>query len=148
MDSMIRQATSDHFVVIAGESSDYILIRQSVQELSKKTGIFYNDDNLIYDRKKGLIWPPDTSGDADIYAGSYFMRRYGTDLGGVNFLSLEMRDWYFNVPYEQRSLRMIVVAGIYPDTDKKGAEERLKEIKKYCPTAYLRKTAIYMGCIH
>jgi hypothetical protein len=41
---------------------------------------------------------------------------------------------------------MIVVAGIF--TDKKEAEERLKEIQKYRPTAYLRKTPIYMGCVH
>jgi len=147
-DSMVRQATSDHFVIIAGESSDYIWLKQVVQDLSTKSRILYNDEGLIFDRKLGLIWPPDTSGNADLYAGSYFMRRYGTMLDSVNYLSLEMRDWYFNVPYEQKSLRMIIVGGIYPDTEKKAADERLKEIKKYYPTAYLRKLPIYMGCIH
>jgi hypothetical protein len=148
MDSVIREASSEHFVVIAGESTDYILLKQAVQDLSRKSGIEYRDEGFIYNRRQGLIWPPDTSANADIYSGSYFMRRYGTMLDTINFLSLEMRDWYFNVPTDKQSLRMILVAGIYPEAEKKAAEERLKEIRKYCPTAYLRKTSIYLGCIH
>jgi hypothetical protein len=146
MEKTIRDATSDHYVVIAGGATDYIILKQDVQKLSEQSNIPYEDEGLIYDKMKGLIWPPDSSGHGDVYAGSYFMRRMGTDENGVNFLSLEMRDWYFNVPEKEKSLKLILVAGIF--TNKPDAEERLKEVRKYRPAAYLRKIPIYMGCVH
>ena len=148
MELMIKQATSDHFVVIAGESFDYTFLKKTAQDLNRKSRIPYVDEGLIYNPAKGLIWPPDTSANADIYSGSYHLRRYGTMNGDTNFLSLEMRDWYFDLPADKQTLKMILVAGLYSDSEKKEAEERLKQIRKYCPTAYIRKTPIYMGCIH
>jgi hypothetical protein len=147
-DSMIKHATSDHYIVFASESFDYNQLLKNVRNLSKRTRIPYDDEGLTYDPMLGLIWPADTSQSRDIYSGGYFMRRYGTMNGAVNFLSLEMRDWYFKVPYDKMTLKMIIVAGIYSESEKKEAEARLKQIRKYDTTACIMKIPIYMGCIH
>lgn len=95
-DSDMQSAYAIHYVVIAGESFSYNSLSAAVRSLSLKTRIPYEGEGLIYDPKLGLIWPSDSSAGDEMFAGLYYVRRYGCDSTGNNFLSLEMRDWYFN----------------------------------------------------
>lgn len=127
------------YVIIAGESEDYKTLDALAKKLGEQTGIKYDNEGLIWSAEKQLHWPDD-SGD-EIYAGSYYMRRFDEKR-----ISLEMRDWYFDVKPVEYSKKMIIVAGIY--SNKKGARKQLAMIKKYAPSAYIRTTKIYIGCIH
>ena len=127
------------YVIIAGESESYEQLDTQAAQLSKLTGIRYDNGGLIWSADKQLHLPENS--DDEIYAGSYYMRRYDEDR-----ISLEMRDWYFDVSPDKYSKKMIIVAGIFGD--KKNANAQLKKIKKHFPASYIRTTRIYMGCIH
>lgn len=127
------------YVIIAGESESYEQLNTQAAQLSKLTGIKYDNTGLVWSADKQLHFPEDS--DDEIYAGSYYMRRYDEDR-----ISLEMRDWYFDISPDKHSKKMIIVAGIFGD--KKNANTQLKKIKKHFPSAYIRTTRIYMGCIH
>lgn len=126
------------YVVIAGEAEDFDLLETKAKNLSATTSIKYDAGGLIYNKEKGLIYPEDSND--EIYAGAYAMRRYDD-----NRISLEMRDHYFDNK-GTGTKKMIIVAGIYGS--KAEAAKRLKEVKAHAPSAYIRKTKIYMGCIH
>ena len=129
----------ESYVVIAGESEDFTSIEGRAKELSAKTSIRYDAGGLVWDSVKGLIFPGNS--DDAIYAGSYHLRRYDD-----NRISIEMRDHYFDVKPGDISKKMIIVAGIYGS--KADAAKRLKQVKAFAPSAYIRRTKIYMGCIH
>jgi hypothetical protein len=127
------------YIVVAEESNVYKTLRSSAIKLSQQVSIPYSDQDQKWSVKKGLYLREDS--DDDIWAGQYFPRRYEDSL-----ITLEMRDYYLDSMPTKPTKTMVVLAGIF-DT-KQEADFRLKLIKRYRPLAYVRKSKLYMGCIH
>lgn len=134
-----EELTALRYIVIAGTSADFYTLDNLLKEISKKTGIEYSN-NLVYDSKRGMIAPD--SSDDEIYAGSYFPRRYSTSL-----ISIEMM-WYYSTGNMQNTdtTKMIIVTGIFDS--KKSALLQLKLVQEVVPTAYIKKMKLYMRCLH
>ena len=104
----------------------------------RASGIEYDGRGLIYDAKRGLIWPDDS--DDETYAGQYAPRRddWCRDKACV---SVERSEAYEGF----RPGLYIVVAGI---VGRKDAGARLEAARRIVPTAYVKETTLYMGCMH
>lgn len=129
------------YVVILGSFSEYKDALKRVRELAQKTGQVYDSRGLIYDAKKGLVWP---EGD-DPWAGSYFARRYDSCFLKNHdgpCLTIERSDAYrgFEPGY------YIIVAGL--EGDSKAAKARANSFKSHVADAYAKQTVIYMGCMN
>jgi len=139
--SVIREK----FVLILCSYKDFHQARKQAIELSRATKVPFSMQGMTYDKKRGLIFPDDSSNEAD--AGSYMPRRYnhGSVSDGAEefgYISIERSDAYtgFTPGY------YIVVGGIYDDT--KEGKLALTRFKPVVADAYTKKTSIYMGCIH
>ena len=99
---------------------------------------------MIYDKKRGLILP-DNDPD-ETYAGSYVLRRYNELFNepdkGAEYISIERSEAYpgFTPGF------YIIMGGIY--NDPKEAKGALTRFKPFVKDAYIKKTKIYMGCMH
>ncbi|MEI7801674.1 MAG: hypothetical protein WCI97_03405 [Bacteroidota bacterium] len=134
-----EDAMAQMYIVIAGASADFHALDNLSKEISKKTGIEYSND-LVYDSRRGMIAPD--SSDDEIYAGSYFPRRYDTSR-----ISIEMMWYYSNGSMlNTDTTKMIIVIGIFDS--KKSALLQLKSVQDAVPTAYIKKMKMYMGCMH
>ncbi len=126
-------------VLILGSYKDYAQAVKVAQELKQKTGSGYSNRGLIYDTKKGLIWPENS----DAFPGEYMARRYNDECGQETTfcITVERSDAYsgFRPDY------YIIVGGIY-DQNTPEAKQGLSFYKKTVPDAYLKKSDIYMGC--
>ncbi len=139
VDQYIKEATVTKYLVLAGVSNDFNALDNLAKQISKKTGIKY-ENGLEYDKKRGMI-VPDTSSDV-IYAGSYFPRRDDDEK-----ISIEMLWYYKNEQNDADSSRqMIIITGIFGN--KKNAETQLNSVKSIVPSAYIKKKGIFMGCMH
>lgn len=78
------------------------------------------------------------SDEDEIYAGSYFPRRFPSEN-----LSIEYLEFYDD---KADSLTFALVSGIYETKSK--ADSALKAMKKFEPNAFLLKSRIYIGCMH
>jgi hypothetical protein len=127
-------------LLIVGSHGAYRDALAAAKAFSAASGIAYDSQGMIYDAKRGLILPDDA--DDDIYAGQYVRRRYDTCGGGKPCVTVERSEAYEGF----RPGLYIVVAGVVG----RGAEadERLKLARKIVPSAYIKQTTLYMGCIH
>lgn len=131
-------------VLILGSFKDYKDALNSAQKNGQLTGLPYSSRGMVFDTARGLIWPDNY--EDEIYAGSYSGRRYTDECGGDVHacLTIEKSDFYAGM----QPGYYIVVAGIYDEGDKSGANSQLQKLKKIVPDAYLKSTKIYMGCMH
>lgn len=128
-------------LVIVGSHATYRAAVAAAKAFGAASGIAYESQGMIYDAKRGLILPDDD--DDEIYAGHYVRRRYDTcGSRGNPCVTVERSDAYEGF----RPRLYIVVAGVVG----RGAEadERLKLARKFVPSAYIKQTTLYMGCIH
>lgn len=138
-EKFIKEATMDKYIVIAGTSTDYTYLENQSKKISKNTGIVFDNQDMVYDKKRGMI-VPDTSSD-EIYAGGYYPRRYCDER-----ISIEMM-WYYTDEQNNDTLKdMIIITGIFGN--KEDAQKQLEKVKAAIPTAYIKKKGIYMGCMH
>ena len=141
VNQMIDESTVIRFVVLGGVSGDFNYLHKLSKKIGKVTGENYYSNGLVYDKKRGMI-VPDSSSD-EIYAGSYFPRRYAEES-----ISIEML-WYYTTPqgsFGSTDQRMAIITGIF--ATKSEAEANLKKVKLVNPNAYINKVNIYMGCMH
>lgn len=134
MDEYIKMTTESRYVVIAGTSSDYNALNISAKQLSKNTGIVY-DNTMIYDEEYGMINPKDY----DYHPDQYLPRR-----DEENLITIEMMYFYAKNNDSLDRMKMIIVTGIFKD--KMNAANQLKQIQKSVPTTYIKKTELFMGC--
>ena len=136
----IEEQTITEYMVIAGSGKDFPSLEATAKELSKKTGIPYDDLGRIY-KDSLLVWPD--SIDDELYRGVYVFRRWANDP-----ITIEMNiiGVCYNPSPDKPAPLLMIVAGLYGT--KKEANERLAMIKKYIPTAYIKKKEVYMGCMH
>jgi hypothetical protein len=140
MSNNLDESTVTEYLVVAGTSGDFHALEFFARQLGEKTGIVYDDMGRVY-RDNCLVWPE--SSDDELYRNSYVFRRWEE-----NAISIELNIegvCFFPSESDERP-RMFICAGMFGD--KKEAEARLALIKKYVPTAYLKKKEVYMGCMH
>lgn len=133
----------DRWVVILSAYSDFASAKADAEKLAKNGKIPFSMDGRIYDKKRGLIYPGNSPDEP--FAGSYVARRYNeTEIGGKDreYLSVERSDGYAGF----KPGFYIVVAGIY--ANQAAAAKQVARFKGLAPSAYSKKTRIYMGCLH
>jgi hypothetical protein len=127
-----------HYVVLAGQSSNFVALDATAKKLSEAAGIPYQNA-LVFDSIRGMIEPDDS--DDEAFAGYYYPRRFAEAR-----ISIEMADYYIDGVYPEPSLRMAIVTGIF--SGKTEAHEQLEQVKKIVPDAYIKKVGLYQGCMH
>ena len=135
-----EEQTVAYYMIIAGSSMDHNLLLSTAKDLSKKTGIKYDDVGRIY--KDSCMIFPDTISD-ELYRGDYVFRRW---LEEPISIEMNIEGIFFDPTWDRPRPMLMIVAGMFGD--KKTAEQHLKIIRKQIPTAYLKKKMVYMGCIH
>lgn len=130
-----ENASVQMFIVTLGQSNDYKALVAKAKELSKETGIKYDDEGLVLDAKRGLILPDDA--DDDIWAGDYYPRRYNS-----RYLSVERSKYYLDKPKGK-----YVIVG-FMDMEPREGRRMLQWFKKYEPSAFFSHELFYQGCIH
>jgi len=139
------EATVTKKVIIAGSFKTYDEAFHAVSEISKKSSLPFSSRGMVYNAKTGLAWPknyPD-----ELYAGTYYGRRSNADCGNEsmsNCLSIERSEFYKGFT---KNL-YIIVAGIYDAVDKEESAQTINQLKLTVPDAYIKKTDIYVGCMH
>jgi hypothetical protein len=140
MTAYLEDQTVTQYMIVAGASGDFHALEYFAKQLGQKTGVVYDDMGRIY-KDSCLVWP-ETSDD-ELYRNTYVFRRWEE-----NAISVELNiEGVCFVPAEtdERPV-MFICAGMFGS--KQEAEARLALIKKYVPTAYLKKKEVYMGCMH
>ena len=138
VDKWVKEQTQNRYIVIAGTSSDFKALDNSAKQISTKTAIVYDNGVEIYDKDDGMIIPKDTI-KYDFEAGQSMPRRYDE-----NKISIEMMHFYSDNGALDDTSKMIIVTGIFGN--KKDAQKQLTLIQKAIPSAYIKKTQLYMGC--
>lgn len=119
--------------------------KEDAEKIAKASGVPFSMEGRVYDKQRGLIYPDNY--DDEVFRGVYVARRSDTTvLAGKEdetpFLSVERSDGYEGF----KPGLYIVVAGI--QEGKAAAESQAARFRAWAPTAYVKKTRIYMGCMH
>ena len=135
----------NRYVVVLAVYKSFTEARADAEKIAKASRVLFSMDGRVYDRKRGLIYPDDS--DDEVFRGQYVARRYDTTvLKGSDkerrYLSVERSDAYDGF----KKGFYIVVAGIHADSP--SAQADAKRFTAWAPTAYAKKTRIYMGCMH
>ncbi|MEI8348896.1 MAG: hypothetical protein WCI77_01980 [Candidatus Omnitrophota bacterium] len=126
---------ADRYILILKSTKDYGEAVTFAKKAGKGLGLEFDNKHREYSKKKGIYFSKDY--EDDDYAGSYYPRRYpGESVTLENSADYEG----FSPGY------IIVVGGIY--NDKSGADKALSRVKKIYKRARIRKTNMWMGCIH
>lgn len=132
-------------VVILSVYPAFADARADAEKIAKAAHLPFSMEGRVFDKKRGLIYPDNF--DDEVFRGQYVARReHTTVLKGSEdereYLSVERSDGYdgFKKGY------YIVVAGIH--TSPSAAIAQAKKFTPWAPTAYAKKTRIYMGCMH
>lgn len=135
----------DRHVVILSAYKSFKDAKADAEKIAREARVAFSMEGRVYDKKRGIIYPDDS--DDEVFAGEYLARRYdltwqATTEKEIPYLSIEMSKGYegFRPGY------YIVVAGI-KETREQGLQQVAK-FKKWAPTGYVKKTKIYMGCLH
>lgn len=126
-----------YFLVIADTSKDYFLLRKKMMNIHSKMNWPIDTMGRYFNKEKNEIVLPDDDED-ELYAGSYFPRRFPT-----RDLSLEYLDFYQERAGEHT---IALVAGIY-ETEQ-SADSALTIIRVFDKKAYKLKSNIFIGCMH
>jgi hypothetical protein len=139
---MKDEVTIPKSVLILGSVKTFSEAESLAKDVSSRSGVPYSTRGMIYDKKKGLIYPKDFSD--ELYRGSYYGRRSNDECEGAECISIERSEFYsgFEKGY------YVVVGGLYDKSISKEGEAALAKFKKIVPDAYAKKTEVYMGCLH
>jgi hypothetical protein len=130
-------------VLVLGSYKAYPEALRAAKSIGARSDYPYGSRGMVYDRERGLIWPDDS--EDDIWAGAYAPRRYDRECGLA--LSKPCVTVERSEAYEGFTPGLyIVVGGILDRSDER--EKRLAAVRKLVPAAYVKQTAIYMGCMH
>ncbi len=131
------------WVVILGVYKDFKEARANAQKFAKASKVPFSMNGNIFD-KKGLRLPE--SLDDELYAGEYLARRYNSGRDGEKqleeFISVERSDGY-----EGFAKGFYIVIGGIVETKADGLAQE-QRFKAVAPDTYVKKTRIYMGCMH
>lgn len=125
---------SDRYILILNSTKDYNEALNFANDAAKKLRLEFDNENKRYSKEKGIYFE---GIEDDDYNGGYYPRRYAEE-----FISLENSGGY-------RGLAdgfIIIVGGIY--ADRKSSRQALAKVKTVYANAYVKKTKMWMGCIH
>ena len=129
------------WIIILGSYKDFEQAHKQGLTISHASKVPFSMQGLTYDKKVGVVF----SGDHPD-AGTYIARRDHTRIlnegGESGYISIERSDGYqgFAPGY------YIIVGGIY--SDRKESRTSLARFQAIIPDAYIKKSKIYMGCLH
>lgn len=130
-------------ILVVGSYRSYGEALRAARSLSARSGLPYGDRGMIHDKKRGLIWP-DNSSD-EMWAGRYAPRRYDDECniaGSGPCLTVERSG-----AYEGFTPGLyIVVSGILDRSEDRAT--RLAAAREVVPGAYVKQTTVYLGCTH
>jgi hypothetical protein len=130
-------------VLVVSSHRSYAEALRAARAFERKADMRYDSRGMVFDPKRGLIWP---DGDEDeMWAGAYAPRRHDMDCGPDQrrgCVTVERSERYYGFAPDL----YIVVAGIIHDPAEE--DSRLAGVKRYAPSAYLKQTILYMGCMH
>lgn len=125
---------SDRYILILKSTKDYNEAVNFARDASKKLSIEFDNENTRYSKEEGIYYE---GTDDPLYEGKYYPRRYTEE-----FISLENSGYYKGFA----DGFIIVVGGIY--NDRKASKQALGKVKTVYHDAYIKKTKMWMGCIH
>lgn len=125
---------SDRYILILKSTKDYNEAVNFARNAAKKLGLKFDNENVRYSKEKGIYFEGIQDDD---YNGGYYPRRYADE-----FISLENSSGYPGF----KDGFIIVVGGIY--NDRRTSNQALAKIKPFYADAYVKKTKMWMGCIH
>lgn len=133
----------NRWVAILSAYESFKDAKADAEKIAAQSKVPFSMDGRVFDKKRGLIYPDNF--DDETFAGQYVSRRYNEISikdRETEYLSVERSDGYdgFKPGY------YLVVAGIYDSA--KAAQAQVKRFAAWAPTAYAKKTKIYMGCLH
>lgn len=131
---------ADMYLVVVDTGSNYWQLEHTMFTLNSKLGLKIDTMGRYYNAGKNDVVLPDDDED-DIYAGSYFPRRYGDD-----FLSIENISYYRPGLQTGAANTFLLISGLYDNPS--SADSMAGIIKPYQPTVFVMKSKIYMGCMH
>lgn len=135
----------NRYVIILSVYQSFDAAREDAVKIAKASRVPFSMEGRVFDKKRGLIYPDNF--DDEIFRGQYVARRYHTTvLKGSDderaYLSVERSDGYDGF----KKGFYIVVAGVHENSA--SAQAQTKRFTAWAPTAYAKKTKIYMGCMH
>lgn len=133
----------DRWVVILSVYKDFPAAKADAERLAKASGMPFSMNGMIYD-KKGLHYPDDY--EDEVFAGLYVSRRHnGAEIAGEfveQHLSVEISD-----DYQGLVPGYYIVVGCIAESAEEG-DKWVAQFKSSAPDVYVKKTEIYLGCMH
>lgn len=133
----------DRWVVILGAYKNFPEAKTDALAAAKATKVPFSMNGMVFD-KKGLHLPEDSEDVA--FAGEYLLRRFNAttikDEEVLNHISVEKSE-----AYEGFEPGYYIVVGNIAETAE-AAEKQLEKFKVVAKTAYVKKTKIFLGCMH
>lgn len=133
----------DRWIVILSVYKNFHQAKADAERIAKASGVPFSMNGMIYD-KKGLRYPDNY--EDEVYAGTYVSRRFnGTEINGKVFehnLSIEKSD-----DYQGFASGYYIVVGCIAESADEGKAQAAK-YKKHAPDAYVKKTELFLGCMH
>jgi hypothetical protein len=130
-------------VLVVGSYRSYGAALRAARSYSQRSGHPYASRGMVYDKKRGLIWPDDI--EDEIWAGAYAPRRYDSECApwnGSPCVTVER-----STEYEGFAPGFYIVVGGILDHSPERAQ-RLAEARQLVSGAYVKDTDIYLGCMH
>jgi hypothetical protein len=130
-------------ILVLGSYKSYPEAVRAAKSFGGRSDYPYGSRGMVYDKARGLIWPDDDKD--EMWAGAYAPRRHDRECGLA--LSKPCVTVERSEAYEGFTPGLyIVVAGVLDRSEER--EKRLAEVRRLVPDAYVKQTAIYMGCMH
>jgi len=146
-EGMQEESPDDQFarlgVLVVGSYLSYDAALRAARSYSQRSGHPYDSRGMVYDKKRGLIWPDDL--EDEIWAGAYAPRRYDDECApwnGSPCVTVER-----SAEYEGFAPGFYIVVGGILDHSSERAQ-RLAAARKLVSGAYVKDTDIYLGCMH
>ena len=133
----------DRWVVILSAYKDFKPAKADAERIAKASGVPFSMNGMIYD-KKGLRFPDNY--EDEVFAGVYISRRFnGTEINGTvveQNISIEKSD-----DYQGFAPGYYIVVGCIAESADEGQAQAAK-YKKHAPSTYVKKTELFLGCMH
>lgn len=125
------------YIVISDSGINYSTLSLKMHRISKATGINIDTMGRYFDNAKQMLILPEDDED-EIYAGDYFMRRYGDDVLSIEYLSVYKDDTNLKT--------MAVVAGIFETRARADSISTVLYNSGF--QSQILTSKLYMGCMH
>lgn len=135
--SSSNEEYATYYVVISKTGKNYHDLRRAMEQLHHASSLPIDTMGRYFNEQRQMLILSESDED-EIYAGSYFPRRFPSE-----HLSIEYLEFYDE---KSDSLTFALVSGIYENKAK--ADSALHAQKKFIPETSVLKSRIYVGCMH